>query len=55
MEEAHERHERSDLLSAGLLAAATVASAWCAYQAALWSGDQLRGLSGWTATRTPPS
>jgi hypothetical protein len=45
MDEAHDRHERADLVSAGLLAAATVASAWCAYQAALWSGDQLRGLA----------
>jgi hypothetical protein len=28
-----------------LLAAATVASAWCAYQSALWNGEQTRSLS----------
>jgi hypothetical protein len=28
-----------------LLAAATVGSAWCAYQASLWNGDQMRALS----------
>jgi hypothetical protein len=28
-----------------LLAAATVASAWCAYQASLWNGEQTRSLS----------
>lgn len=28
-----------------LLAAATVASAWCAYQASLWNGEQMRALS----------
>jgi hypothetical protein len=38
-------HDRADVWSAVLLAAATVASAWCAYQAALWSGDQLRALA----------
>jgi hypothetical protein len=38
-------HDRADVWSAVLLAAATVASAWCAYQAALWGGDQLRQLA----------
>jgi hypothetical protein len=38
-------HDRADIWSAILLAAATVASAWCAYQASLWSGDQLRELA----------
>lgn len=28
-----------------LLAAATVASAWCAYQASLWNGEQMRAMS----------
>jgi len=28
-----------------LLAAATVASAWCAYQSSLWNGEQTRSLS----------
>ena len=34
-----------ELLSTGLLGAATLASAWCAYQAALWSGEQTRRLT----------
>ena len=38
-------HDRADVWSAVLLAAATVASAWCAYQATLWSGNQLRQLA----------
>jgi hypothetical protein len=38
-------HELRELLSAGFLGAATVASAWCAYQAALWSGEQVRRLA----------
>lgn len=37
--------EGGEIASAALMAAATVASAWCAYQAALWSGDQLRLLA----------
>jgi hypothetical protein len=37
-------HELRELFSAGLLGAATVASAWCAYQAALWNGEQTRSL-----------
>ena len=38
-------HDAAEVLTAGLLAAATVASAWCAYQAALWSGEQTRQLA----------
>jgi hypothetical protein len=34
-----------EIVTASLLAAATVASAWCAYQSALWSGDQTRQLA----------
>ena len=34
-----------DILSATLMAAATVESAWCAYQAALWTGNQIRALA----------
>ena len=42
-----ERHiqDAGEVVTAGLLAVATVASAWCAYQAALWSGDQTRDLA----------
>jgi hypothetical protein len=34
-----------ELLSTVLLALATLASAWCAYQATLWSGEQARALA----------
>jgi hypothetical protein len=34
-----------ELSSWVLLAAATVASAWCAYQASLWNGEQMRAMS----------
>ena len=37
--------DAGEVVTAGLLAVATVASAWCAYQAALWSGDQTRDLA----------
>jgi hypothetical protein len=41
-----EKHQdRTEIISAALLAIATVASAWCAYQAALWNGDQLGELT----------
>jgi hypothetical protein len=34
-----------ELTSWVLLAAATVGSAWCAYQASLWNGEQMRALA----------
>jgi len=34
-----------ELTSWALLAAATVGSAWCAYQATVWSGEQTRALA----------
>jgi hypothetical protein len=34
-----------EVISWTLLAAATVGSAWCAYQSSLWSGEQTRGLA----------
>jgi hypothetical protein len=43
--EEHHSNDASEVVTAGLLAVATVASAWCAYQAALWSGDQTRNLA----------
>ncbi|HVU49744.1 MAG TPA: hypothetical protein VHL80_03600 [Polyangia bacterium] len=40
-----EGRDNVEITSWVLLAAATVASAWCAYQASLWNGDQMRGVS----------
>ena len=37
--------ERLEHVSWVLLAAATTASAWCAYQASLWNGEQTKALS----------
>jgi hypothetical protein len=37
--------DRLELVSWGLLAAATLASAWCAYQASLWSSVQSRSMA----------
>jgi len=34
-----------EMVSALLLAAATAASAWCAYQSTLWNGEQIRALA----------
>jgi hypothetical protein len=38
-------HGSIDMFSSVLLAAATVASAWCAYQASVWNGVQTRALA----------
>jgi hypothetical protein len=38
-------HDRSDLASWAMLAAATLGSAWCAYQATLWSGEEMDYLA----------
>jgi hypothetical protein len=40
-----------DLISTVLLALATVATAWAAYQARVWTGEQSQGYSHATATR----
>jgi hypothetical protein len=37
--------DRVETLSWSLLAAATVGSAWCAYQSSLWNGEQTRTLA----------
>jgi hypothetical protein len=42
---------RLELLSAVLLALATVATAWAAYQSRQWTGEQSQGYSRATATR----
>jgi hypothetical protein len=34
-----------EMTSWGLMAVATVGSAWCAYQASIWNGEQIRGLT----------
>lgn len=38
-------HDAVEVVSWALLTAATVASAWCAYQASLWNGEQTRSLA----------
>jgi hypothetical protein len=38
-------HGAIDVIASALLAAATVASAWCAYQASVWNGVQTRALA----------
>lgn len=40
-----------ELVASALLAAATVASAWCAYQASLWNGEETRTLANATVTQ----
>jgi hypothetical protein len=45
MADEHRTQDATEVVTAVLLAVATVASAWCAYQAALWSGDQTRDLA----------
>ena len=38
-----------ELLSAAMLALATVATAWCGYQSALWNGEQIQHLANVSA------
>jgi hypothetical protein len=45
MESGSSVHDEVEIGAAILLAAATAASAWCAFQAALWSGDETRQLA----------
>ena len=40
-----------DVISTALLALATVATAWAAYQSRVWTGEQSQGYSHATATR----
>jgi hypothetical protein len=44
-------HRRLELVSTVLLASATVATAWSAYQARQWTGEQAQGTSRATAAR----
>jgi hypothetical protein len=44
-------HDGVEVLSWALLAAATVGSAWCAYQESLWSGEQARSSARATVTQ----
>jgi hypothetical protein len=45
------RSERLELVAAVLLATATIATAWAAYQARQWTGEQAREYSVGTASR----
>lgn len=45
MQDLEKRSERLELIATVLLAVATTASAWCSYQAELWSSIQLRNLA----------
>lgn len=55
MESSHIESRRSerwlDLISTLLLALATVATAWAAYESRVWTGEQSQGYSHATATR----
>lgn len=45
------RRDNLEIVASALLAAATVASAWCAYQASLWNGEETRTLARATVTQ----
>jgi hypothetical protein len=51
MTEASVTERRLEILSAVLLAVATVATAWAAYQSRQWTGEQSQGYSRATASR----
>ena len=51
MTEATVTERRLEILSAVLLAVATVATAWAAYQSRQWTGEQSQGYSHATASR----
>jgi hypothetical protein len=51
MTEANAFERRLELISTVLLALATVATAWAAYQSRQWTGEQAQGTSHATATR----
>ena len=48
---AERSHRRHELVAAALLGLATVATAWSAYQARQWTGEQSQGYSRATAAR----
>jgi hypothetical protein len=51
MPENDRSHDIVGVVSGILLALATTASAWCAYQSSLWSGEQTRALAGANAAQ----
>ena len=51
-EQAAERDRRVELIAAIMLSIATVVTAWSAYQATRWSGDQSENSTKASATRT---
>jgi len=51
-EESRRRDRRVELIAAIMLSAATVVTAWSAYQATRWSGDQAESYTEASATRT---
>ncbi len=50
-EESHGRHDWMEISAAVLLALATIASAWSAYQAARWGGYEAKKFAAATAHR----
>src|SRR5215467_10111251 len=44
-------HDILEIAASVILALATVASAWCAYQAAIWNGEQLQRLADASAAQ----
>jgi hypothetical protein len=46
------RDSRVELIAAIMLSIATVVTAWSAYQATRWSGDQAENYTSASATRT---
>jgi hypothetical protein len=53
----HKKHKRNldqwvEIISAVLISLATVASAWCAYQSALWGGEETISYNRANAART---
>lgn len=47
----YKHHHRAEILAATLLALATIASAWSAYQSSRWHGAEAQLFAGATATR----
>jgi hypothetical protein len=51
-EETVRRDRRVELIAAIMLSIATIVTAWSAYQATRWSGDQAENYTQASATRT---
>ena len=51
-QETRRRDRRVELIAAIMLSIATVVTAWSAYQATRWSGDQAEDYTSASATRT---